>query len=1381
MAKSDGSQSGGGLLGGIIGGVIGFFVGGPAGAIKGFMYGSTIGGILAPPSGPDIVGPRLEDLSVQTSSNVADLPRFDGTMGLFGNMIWAKENKLQEVVTVSTKKKKLLGFTVSKVKTTTYTYYLNCAVAFAVMDEDDNCLPIKVWVGDKLVYNITDDDAGTVLSSGDFEDYFTFYPGSDDQPIDPEIAADVGEDNASAYPAICYMVIHDLDLSPWMDSPARAQIKVELSSGEFTPGPLEFWSQTPAPLHPAVISNWDATYLDAEGMHWWKWGSQIGQELEVADTTYGAYTPTDFDKLHYIAIPGGGGSLKETITDILPAEYVNHPADAEGRELKTLRHVAKGKGDINAALFVTFFVNSGPGGPGGHLGDPRMFVPGVWQYQSFQPIVGFPVLFDTFYEAFQYAFSDAEWGTIFSEEARFDSGLQNEITDGDGKWIGINWQFYPDGHPFDYPHLGIWWVDGGALPPTIPPISAAMFYELIPGYVVASLTLVGPGFHQEFILPLPSTPTLETHYVLFQGHLYWAYGDGAKVRFYKFSQGGLLAGTGIVENPPDWVGIVRMGFINRKLVIITNIGTEPTMRMVNPDDFSDFTIYDTNDIDTAFGYTGQDFMNNVSMDFHQFVYFDTPNLYAKYSFDGDPILIGDATPEFITGADEPDFFNLWWRGNIVAVSTFGGSMPETGIQFFRFGLVFQPGYAWLEDILRKYSILAGIPDARINTSLIHQLVRGHRVAKRGSVRNVIEQLRACWPFDIVQRGYSLWYVPRGSSSVATISHEDLGPDVQWIQDREMTTQIPWRLSLRYLDRDLEYEINEQQSQRPLDSDTEHTLEIPVVFIPDEAAQRINILHSIFLTERKTFSGFQLPPPYRFLEPADVITVTFPDATYEIRLSNLKTLANGVIVGEGKPNDVAIYTSTATGSTRVPPVQTIPVAGGSITVLMDLPHIEGADIPGIYAVMGSAFDNWTGGILWKQSGGSTWDQVQGFTGNCTGGTATNKLAEHEGLLPDYGSSLTVQMNMGSISTVTAAEFYDEEFLVAYGRHGRWEIMACRYAVDNTNRNYTVTHFLRGLRGTEHNTGLHQLQDYFISLNDADNAFLELVESQIGQTLVYRGVSIGQDFGKAFDSVITYDGENLTPLSPAKARAQTTDDIDDMRITITRRDRVDAGWNDLHDIPMSEETEAYVLRIYEDDTFDTLLRTVQLTQPTFLYTAAMMVIDFGVIVRSLDIEVTQVSAVVGEGYPLRTTVTMTFPSAVLNALYWGLEIGQAVSSTDVGIAELYFYDISGAPIPTTGGTAHASSEFSPTYAKANAFDGVTGNSWNSAASSFPARIYYQFASPVAVHSYKIRAIGSADAPEDFKPIYSDDNTVFNFGTQRTGEVGWSSGTERTFTVF
>lgn len=1257
MAKSDGSQSGGGLIGGIIGATIGFFIGGGiGGAIKGFVYGSTIGGILAPPSGPDIVGPRLEDLSIQTSSNVADLPRFDGTMGMYGNMIWAKENKLQEVITTTTKKKKLLGFTVSKVKTTTYTYYLNCAIAFALMDEEDNCVLLKVWIGDKLVLNRTVDDVGTILAGSNFDDYHTFYPGKDDpliQPIDPEIAEDIGLANASAYPGVCYMVIRDLDLSPWGDSPSRAQIKVELSSGEVTESDLDFLSQTEVPLHPQYVSNWDANYFDVDGMHVWKWGSKIAEEEELADTTWAPYSPYDFDRLHYISVPGGGTYLKDKFTDIVPREYIRNAVAADTYEQKGLRHTAKGKSDINAAVFVTAFSKpSGEGDGGGSYPNPIYNRGRVVWYGG--PSGGTGCSgggpgnedeYPSFWEAVQAVIDDVYTcpGTSDEPEWVYDPANQDLIPGGimwnDGAGAGegfFRWSVRSEDSSVWYPP-----IDG-----------AGSIFSGYPYVSTFSIMVVIPGSSTEYII---GTNLLmakaESHYAIYKGRFYWGATLGDSARIYEIGTDGLVVNSHTISGINDSnflsgtneVELVRMGVLNDQLVIILKQGVQARMRIYDTldiGDFSSYTDYHSEDIRDAFGFTDDDFLNNVSMDYNNFVYYDEPNVYKKTYIDAVPILLGNASPEFIDGAEEPDFFNMWIRGNLLAVSTFGTSsfgwpMPQTGIQFFTIGLIASPGMALLEDILRKYSVLAGIPDERINTSLIHQEVRGHRVAKRGSVRNVIEQLRGCWPFDIVPRGYSLWYVPRGTSPIATISYEDLGPDVQWIQDREMTSQIPWRLSLRYLDRDLEYEINEQQSQRPLDSSTEHTLEIPVVFTPDEAAQRINILHSIFLTERKTFSGFQLPPPYRYLETADVITVVFPDASYQVRLTNLKTASSGLINGEGKPNAPEIYTSSATGSTRAPPVQTIPVAGAAITLLMDLPVYDSDTGPGFTVVMASVYENWTGGILYRTTDqGASWTQVAAFSGACTFGICSNALDAHGGHLIDRLSTLAVQIYAGGTpATVTELEMMNEETLVAYGQHGRWEIMAYQNAVEDSNGYVVFDTFLRGLRGTEWATGLHQPNDYFVLLTDDDNAFIPVQETDVGDVLTYRGVSIGAAFESQFNSTLDYQGENLLPRSPADAWAKSLGA--NVLIEWSRRDREEWAWEDSFDIIMSEATESYELKI-QNDLNSITYRTVTITDPSYEYDYDDILTDFGSIPDEIGVSIRQLSAIVGLGRDLTTVV-------------------------------------------------------------------------------------------------------------------------------------------------
>jgi hypothetical protein len=90
-------SSGGQIAGGLIGGVIGFFnpvLGWQVGAQVGIM----LGGLLDPPKGPTMVGPRLSDLTIQTSTYGTVIPRVYGTVALYGNVFWLENNQIKETV-----------------------------------------------------------------------------------------------------------------------------------------------------------------------------------------------------------------------------------------------------------------------------------------------------------------------------------------------------------------------------------------------------------------------------------------------------------------------------------------------------------------------------------------------------------------------------------------------------------------------------------------------------------------------------------------------------------------------------------------------------------------------------------------------------------------------------------------------------------------------------------------------------------------------------------------------------------------------------------------------------------------------------------------------------------------------------------------------------------------------------------------------------------------------------------------------------------------------------------------------------------------------------------------------------------------------------------
>jgi len=121
-----------------------------------------------------------------------------------------------------------------------------------------------------------------------------------------------------------------------------------------------------------------------------------------------------------------------------------------------------------------------------------------------------------------------------------------------------------------------------------------------------------------------------------------------------------------------------------------------------------------------------------------------------------------------------------------------------------------------------------------------------------------------------------------------------------------------------------------------------------------------------------------------------------------------------------------------------------------------------------------------------------------------------------------------------------------------------------------------------------------------------------------------------------------------------------------------------------------------------------------------------------------------------------------------LYWRLHITGVLTNGVVGtdtpvVAEWKLYDSSGTQIPTTTGTASASSTF-PGQPAANAFDGNASTFWNAnndATSASPEWLAYQFLSAVAVDHFSITTRNDSlyhQGPAYFSLQSSDDGTTW-----------------------
>jgi hypothetical protein len=217
-------SSAGQVVGGVVGAVVGFFASGfnPTGALYGAQIGMMAGGYLDPPKGPTIEGPRLNDLTVQTSTYGAVIPRAYGTVTVNGNIIWLENNALKETVTKSKSGGKGGG---SKSTSRTYTYSATFAVGLCKG-------PIagvrRIWIGPDMIYDAGSSDPDTIAASNAAVDGFAIYLGDDTQAADPRIEATMGAGTTPAWRGLAYIVFYDLALARYANTLAGAQVRVEI-------------------------------------------------------------------------------------------------------------------------------------------------------------------------------------------------------------------------------------------------------------------------------------------------------------------------------------------------------------------------------------------------------------------------------------------------------------------------------------------------------------------------------------------------------------------------------------------------------------------------------------------------------------------------------------------------------------------------------------------------------------------------------------------------------------------------------------------------------------------------------------------------------------------------------------------------------------------------------------------------------------------------------------------------------------------------------------------------------------------------------------------------------------------------------------------------
>jgi hypothetical protein len=213
------------VVGGVVGAVVGFFMGNP---IMGAQIGMTVGGIIDPPDGPEIEGPRLQDKQIIVSTYGNAIPLIYGAENrCSGNVIWS--TGLLETSEEEEQGGKGGG---GGATTTTYSY----RVSFALAMGQGTMVGVKrIWANSKLIYDTTgltlpavDPVNGQIVTKAmgthAVMEEMHFWPGSTVQVPDSWIQS--FNPATPAYRNTAYIVFKDMQLADFGNRIPNIEVEI---------------------------------------------------------------------------------------------------------------------------------------------------------------------------------------------------------------------------------------------------------------------------------------------------------------------------------------------------------------------------------------------------------------------------------------------------------------------------------------------------------------------------------------------------------------------------------------------------------------------------------------------------------------------------------------------------------------------------------------------------------------------------------------------------------------------------------------------------------------------------------------------------------------------------------------------------------------------------------------------------------------------------------------------------------------------------------------------------------------------------------------------------------------------------------------------------
>ncbi|MEJ8573113.1 baseplate multidomain protein megatron [Microbaculum marinum] len=547
-----------------------------------------------------------------------------------------------------------------------------------------------------------------------------------------------------------------------------------------------------------------------------------------------------------------------------------------------------------------------------------------------------------------------------------------------------------------------------------------------------------------------------------------------------------------------------------------------------------------------------------------------------------------------------------------------------------------PARETVADLMGQYgfaafdvSAMAGVVDAVIVDRIL-------------SARGVVEAIGPAYLMQAHESEGLIRFRSRAGAPVAAdltlddlVEAEATGGSERFAKTRAQETELPDVLKLSHGEPANDDQPGEVEARRTAGGSRRvRQLSLPVV-MGEQAARAVaeTLLHDAWAGREGL--ELSLPPSLLALDPGDVIRF-MADPALGPQTFRISEIADGA----GRRLRAAMTEASLFAPAAMPrrsrPSPVVPALGTPLSVFVDGPLLRDGDDEAA-GYVAAYLSPWPGGIAFYRSPEDT-----GFALD----TTLPRAARMGELAFDFYSGpawrwdrtgeLTVDLYSGALASATELQVLGGTNALAIGNaDGEWEIVQFRSAELVAPDRYRLTMLLRGQRGSEHAMRDPVAAGARVLVLDEALGQPDLSADDLGLPLTWRIGPVNRDVSDAsFDQkTVTAQGRGRRPLAPVHLRGRRDHATGDWRLTWIRRTRIGGdSWN-RPEVPLGEESEGYVLQIL-DAPGGSVVRSVTLSEPEYLYTAAQQAADFGSAQWNVPMRVSQVSEGFGAGIPAET---------------------------------------------------------------------------------------------------------------------------------------------------